>query len=229
MRILACVLALGAVGGCVTQSTVTEGDRQVLDQADKGGAVVDEKLAAAAAQLPEGSPARILLLEAAGVHAVVRENVQQQVAVHGPPETSQPFSAEASRAAREQSKKDHAGGKLLGTVLAVGGVLAGVAATLAGMPWLAQAFPVLTGKIGKLAATGTRIFAFVREKAEANGGQIGIREMLKIAKEENVLAGVQKLAVRSADKLEEKLGLDFKMKLEGPPPAPAPQPAAAPA
>ena len=81
------------------------------------------------------------------------------------------------------------------------------------MPWLAGLFPVLAGKVGKLAEAGVKIIAFAREKAEKQGGSLEVKDLLQIAKEENVLAGVQKLATKKADALEEKLGLDFKVKL----------------
>lgn len=213
------VLALGMwVGGCTTANTVTEGDRQVNRQTL--GAVEKAQELLDALRAKDGLDHGMISI---GAQALldIRENALHLESVQGAPENPKPYTPENSKAARELSAKDHAGGSWLMPALGIGGAIAGVAATLAGMPWLAGLFPSLAGKVGKLAETGVKVITFIREKAEQNGGVIGVGDVLKIAKEENVLAGVQKLAVKKADALEEKLGLDFKVKLdpETPPPA----------
>jgi hypothetical protein len=73
---------------------------------------------------------------------------------------------------------------------------------------------VLTGPVGRIAQAGLQSILFARKKAEENGGSLSAAELLQIAKDENVLAGVQDLVAAKAKKLEEKLGCDFKLNLK---------------
>lgn len=217
------ILAL-ALAGCVTKSTHTEGDREVNDQTLKAGEVVQGNIVAAIAKIDDGKPleAKSLLEIGALAGADVVANMQQQLEVHGPPEKSEPYSAAASEAARQRSTESHEN-NTLDVILAVGSAAAGIAATMAGMPWLSSLFPALTGKIGKWAKAGSDIITAVRTKAEAQGGSIDVRDILEISKEKNVTAGIQKIVTKYVDKKEEELGKKFIMKLEeDPEPEPTP-------
>jgi hypothetical protein len=214
--------------GCVTKSTTTEGDREVLHQTAGAVHVVQESLSRASAAIEEGNPqeAKSLLQIGARAGADIQANMEQQLEVHGPPENPLPYSQEASAKARERSTKEHASSGWVTTALVAGGVVCSVAATLAGMPWLANLFPALTGKIGTWAKTGSQIITAARALGERNGGTIQVKDLLAIAKERNVAAGIQDIVVRNVDALEEKLGVDFQVKLDPPAPAPvAPAPA----
>lgn len=211
-----------ALFGCVSSSTHTEGDREVGDQTMKAGGVVVESIEQAKAKIEEGKPeeAKTLLEIGARAGRDVILNMKQQAQVHGSPKAPQPpYSAETSAKAREKSTKEHEN-NTLGVILGVGGVVLGIGATLAGMPWLANMFPALTGKVGKWAQTGSQILTAVRSKAESSGGSIDIRDVLDIAKTFNVNAGIQDFVKKKVDAHEEAMGHDFTMKLA---PATAPE------
>jgi len=207
---LAILVIAVALAGCVTKSSHTEGDREVNDQTMKAGAVVVGAAAGAAAAIDAGDlpKARSLLAQGAIAGQEIVKNAQQQESVHGAPVRADlpAFSPEASEAARKKSADDHAGGKWIVPTLTVLGALAGVAATLAGMPWLATVFPALTGKIGKMATAGVQIINSVRDKAEANGGTIDVKTVLEIAKDKNVSAGIQDIVKMHAHAHEEAAG-----------------------
>jgi len=194
-------IAFSAVG-CVTKSTVTEGDREVIDQTGKA---IDK----ADSCISEGK-----VEESRAILAVARENVSHQQKVHGTPEKPVDFSMEASKAARDKSTQEHASGSWILPTLTVLGAICGIAASAAGMPFLAPIFPALAGKLGKWATTGSQIITAVRAKAEEQGGSIHVADILSIAKEKNVSAGVQKLVTKYADKHEEAMGHDFGMNLD---------------
>lgn len=214
------LLALVALccAGCVTKSTTTEGDREVLHQTAGAADVVQDKISEAVVKIEEGKPqeARSLLEIGARAGADIQANMKQQLEVHGPPEVVAPYSQEASAKARERSTAEHSESWGL-KVMAVVGPIVGVAATIAGMPWISNLFPALTGKIGQLAKAGLQTITAARAVAERNGGSIGVKDLLTIAKERNVTAGVQDLVVKEVASLEKKMGLDFKMKLVQPP------------
>lgn len=219
-------LAVGGAMGCVTASTVTDGDRQVVDQGRKGleGAIEDLEKARAAAT--EGSESWTMIgLGISRLNDVKRGAAHLQE-VHGPPKEPKPYSAENMTAAIAQSKEEHAASGLTNIVYGAGGVLVGIASAYFGMPWLAGIFPKLTGKTGELAKTGVEIFTSIRKKSEESGGSIGTRDMLKIAREFVVSAGVEKLVAKQATAFEEKLGYKPAVKLDEPAasalPAPAP-------
>ncbi len=207
--LVALALAL-AMGGCVTQSSHTEGDREVNDQTMKAGAVVQDAIAAAVSAYETGkaAEAKTLLAQGAIAGAEIVKNAKQQEAVHGAPvRTDLPaFSPEASDAARKKSADDHASGKWVVPTLTVLGAVGGIAATLCGMPWLAQLFPALTGKIGKMAKTYVATINTVRTVAEAQGGAIDVGTVLAIAKDKNVQAGIQDIVALHAHAHEEAMG-----------------------
>lgn len=211
LEFLLCVVAL-CIGGCITKSSHTEGDREVNDQQKKAGAVVVESNRAAIDALDAGDSvkAKTLLEQGAIAGVEIVKNAEQQETVHGAAVAPAPtFSPEASDKARQKSTDDHASGKWVVPTLTVLSALGGIAVTLAGMPWLAQVFPVLTGKIGKLAQAGVEIVNTVRAKAEANGGTIDLKNVLEIAKDKNVSAGVQKLALAHSHAHEDAMGLNL--------------------
>ncbi len=203
------LLALG-IGGCVTKSSHTEGDREVNDQTMKAGAVVVDAAAAAAAAIDAGEPAKAktLLEQGAIAGAEIVKNAKQQEGVHGPPVRNDlpEFSPDASAAARKKSTDDHASGKWVTPTLMVLGMVGSVAATLAGMPWLARLFPVLTGKIGKMAKAYVATINTVRTVAEAQGGAIDVGTVLAIAKDKNVQAGIQDIVAAHAHAHEQAMG-----------------------
>ena len=217
MKILIPFVLVLSVSGCVTKSTHTEGDREVQDQTLKAGEVVRGSIEAAKAAIADGKPEQAASLLEIGARAGgdIVENMKQQQDVHNPPENALPYSPENSAKARERSTKEHSESVWL-KVLAIAGPVLSVGATLAGMPWLASIFPALTGKIGKWAQTGSQIIASVRAKAEASGGSIDVRDVLEIAKEKNVSAGIQGIVKKYADKLEGSMGHKFEMKLDEP-------------
>lgn len=209
--ILALCLAV-TMAGCVTKSTHTEGDREVNDQTRKAVEFAAERIDAALSAL-SGSEQATPLAEASLAIKEARQNALQQAQVHGEPEKPAPFSPEASKAARERSTKEHTSGGWVGPVLTVLGAICGIAATCAGMPFLAPIFPALAGKLGKWATTGSQIITAVRAKAEEQGGSIHVQDILAIAKDKNVSAGIQGLVTKHVDAHEEAMGHDFKIDL----------------
>ncbi len=205
------VLALVCGGGCVTQSSHTEGDREVQQQTQAAAefivAAMDE--ASAFINANKCAEAKASLQKATVAANDVVLNMKQQQGVHGPPENKPPYSPENSDKARKKSDGDHESGKWVKPVLGILAAVGGVAATLAGMPWLAQLFPVLTGKIGKMAKAGVAIVNTVRDKAEKNGGSIDVKTVMEIAQDKNVSAGIQDLVKKEAHKHEEAMGMNL--------------------
>jgi hypothetical protein len=233
MRILIVLLGVvaGGAAGCVTSGTHTEGDRQVNTQTFGAAEVARSSMEEAQKALPEGSTGWTML--GVGIRAAVdiQKNAQQQEEVHGPPKEPKPYTAENAAAARDLSTKEHAESGLTKILVGAGGIVAGLAGAWFGMPWLAQFFPKLAGKWGVIGQTGIQIVTALRKKSEESGGRIGTKELLAIAKEYNVTAGVQDLVKKEASALEAKLGYTPTVKLEEPaaepaasPPAPPPVP-----
>ncbi len=212
MKSLATLIFLFAVS-CSSKDKVTEGDRLLEGH--------NTEISTLTLSVLESVKEVAGAAEAVGVVIKLQtdalSNSKRLQENHGPAKNPTPYRPEKSANAREQSKKEHESTDWLGIALKILTVAASVGATLAGMPWLSNRFPSLTGQIGKWAKTSGNIITFVREKAEANGGTIDVNGILKIAKDENLLAGVQEIAKKHAADLEEKLGLDLKMKLEKPP------------
>lgn len=98
--------------------------------------------------------------------------------------------------------------------LVAGGLAAGLAGGLLGMPWLASRFPALAGQAGRFAKTAVSIIAAARHRGEQNGGDLPVKDLLAIAKEHNVTAGVQGWVTKASGKLEESLGVKFSVKLD---------------
>jgi hypothetical protein len=215
---------MGSLLGCVTKSTHTECDRQVNSQTRGAAEVAEKSIGKIRSEFQEGSDGWTMLGLGLSAIADIKANADQQEKIHGAPETTAAYSPDAARKARERSTKEHESGGLGGTLLAVGGVAVGVAGALAGMPWLSRMFPQLTGAIGKAAEVGRRIVAFARERFEEKGMPDAAKELLKVASEENADYGIQDFQKKKADALEEKLGLDLKVKLADPAPAPMPTP-----
>lgn len=208
MRQLAIVAVLAlAVGGCVTSSTVTEGDRQLSHQNAQAAQLILGMTAAITGLPGPGAAKAIAALED------IRLNAEQQLANWGPPKEPKEYSPENSKAAREQSVQEHASGGLGGTLLGILGAAAGIGATLAGVPWVARVFPGIVGVVGKWGPTVTTGVAKVREAFEANGWGEQSKKMLEILHDENVKHGVQKVVEKYAAKVEDKLGLDLKVGL----------------
>ncbi len=223
--VVAWAFLLVTLGGCVTKSSHTEGDREVNDQTMKAGEVVVAAAAQAADLIDAGRPAeaKSLLAQGAVAGAEIIKNAKQQEGVHGAAVAPAPaFSPEASEKARQKSTDDHASGKWVPIAMGIAGAALSVAATLAGMPWLAQLFPALTGKIGKMAKTGVQIITAARAAGEANGGTLQVVDLLKIAKDKNVSAGIQDLVTKHVDAHEEAMGHDFEIKLDAVPLVPNP-------
>jgi hypothetical protein len=216
--IVAAVLALAGGGavGCVTSSTVTDGDRQVVDQVRKANMAAAEDIAKARAAVPEGSESWTMMGLGMRKLADVELGTAHLQQVHGLPKESKTYTEAQMQAAIKQSKEEHQSSTFTQILLGVGGVAAGLAGAWFGMPWLAGIFPKLTGKVGELAKTGVEIITATRKKAEENGGMIHIRDVLKIAKEYNVSAGVDVLAKKTATAFEEKLGFAPLIKLDEP-------------
>lgn len=231
MKILALLailaLAVGGQIGCVTSSTVTDGDRQVLHQGVGAleGAVAD--LEGAQAKVAKGSEAWTMIGLGLAKLADLERGAAHLQEVHGPPKEPKEYSTENMTAAIAQSKEEHAGGGIGGVLYTAGGVAAGLAAAWFGMPWIARLFPSRTGIVGRVADTGVQIVTAIRKQAEESGGSITVKDILKTAKEYVVSAGVEGVVGPKAAAFEEQLGYKPVVKLEEtPPPAP---PAVAPA
>lgn len=219
-------LAWGGSVGCVTSSTTTDGDRQVVHQVRGANAGAIETLEKAKGTVSEGSEAWTLIgLGIRNLEEIERGTSHLQE-VHGPPKEPKPYSPENMKAAIAQSKEEHSGGGLGGVLLGGLGVVAGLASAWFGMPWLSGIFPKLTGKVGELAKSGVEIITAARKKAEEGDGRLDIKDLLKIAKEYNVSAGVDDMAKKAATAYEEKLGFTPTIKLEDSRPAEQPIPTA---
>lgn len=212
------VLAL-AGGGCVTNSSVTDGDRQVNTQTHGAARKVQEALEAIQAAFPGAAPQVAVALAALGD---VLSNAEHLEKVQGPPKEPKPYTPENARSAREQSEKEHQEGWITSAGLIAGGLVTGLAGALLGMPWLATRFPALAGQVGRFSKTAISIFAAARQKGESMGGALPVKDLLAIAKEHNVTAGVQNWVAKASGKLEEQLGVKFAVKLAESPPAAAP-------
>ncbi len=208
-------LALGGQIGCVTSSTVTDGDRQVLHQGVGAleGAVLD--LEGAQAKLAKGSEAWTMIgLGLAKLEDLERGATHLQ-AMHGPPKEPKEYSTENMTAAIAQSTKEHAGIPWGSIAVGVGSAAAGIAATMLGMPWLANIFPALSGKWKAAADTGVQIVTALRKKAEETGG-LTPKKLLEIAQEYSITApkGVDAYMKAESTAFEEKLGYKPTVKLE---------------
>ena len=212
-KILAALAFLAIfISGCVTQSTVTDGDRQVLDQSRKGTAIAIEKVTAAAATAGD-EVTKAKLSETKETLLIVQSNLDQQLKVHGGPEKPMEFSKQNSDLSKKQSDQEHAGlpwGKIL---IGVGSAAAGIAGAFFGMPWLSSVFPALTGKIGKALSAVVQATTKARQEAEANGGTLHVKDLLNIHKDEQVRAGVRDLVSDMAKGVEEKFGIEHTIDL----------------
>lgn len=222
------VLAVGGQIGCVTSSSVTDGDRQVLHQGVGAleGAVLD--LQGAQAKTAKGSEAWTMI----GLGLAKLEDLERGAAhlqeVHGPPKEPKPYSTENMTAAIAQSKQEHAGTPWGTIALSVGSAVAGIAGTMLGMPWLSSLFPALAGKWKAAADTGVQIITALRKKAEEPGG-LKPKALLEIAKEYSGTApkGVDAYMQAEATATEKKIGFTPTVKLEEPSPPAAATPAIA--
>jgi hypothetical protein len=217
------VLALAAGGGigCVTSSTVTDGDRQVVDQARKANQAAIADLEKAQAASVEGSESWTMIGLGLRKLGDVERGTAHLQEVHGPPTEPKVYTEAEMTAAIAKSKEEHARSPFSQILLGGLGIAAGVGGTLLGMPWLANLAPKLTGRIGELAKTGVEIVTAARKKAEEGGGRISIKDLLAIAKEYNVSAGVDDLAKARAAEYEKKLGFTPTVKLAEEPAAAA--------
>lgn len=217
---LCMALVLGGAVGCVTASTFTEGDREVVHQVKGANEDAIEVLERAQATVPEKSETWTLIgLGIRNLQEVERaaEYLQE---VHGPPKEPKPFTPENLTAAIAKSEEEHASSSFSNILVGGLGIAAGAAGAFFGMPWLATLVPKLTGKVGELAKTGVEIITAARKKAEEGGGRISVKDLLSIAKEYNVSAGVDDLAKKAATAYEEKLGFNPTIKLQEPEPIP---------
>jgi len=94
-----------ALGGCVTNSTVTEGDREVNHQT-LGAAIETLTLLDSLRGIP-GIPVESVAAAYAAVEQV-KLNAEHLQGVHGAPQEPKPYSAENAAAAREKSTQEHA-------------------------------------------------------------------------------------------------------------------------
>lgn len=106
------ILALGLGGGCASANdSVTDGDRQVVHQTLQAAALMRANVTLAIAFLTQDAPKvveavsvlRTMNQPAEDVHA----NVGQLAKNFGPPKEPLDYSPDASKAAREQSEKEH--------------------------------------------------------------------------------------------------------------------------
>ncbi len=217
-------LAVGGSLGCVTSSTTTDGDRQVVHQSKQAIAEAAGDLKAAQTDVPEGSKSWTMIGLGLAKLADAQRGMEHLQVVHGPPAEPKLYSKEEMDRAIAQSTKEHEESNVGRVLVGIGGFAAGIAGAYFGMPWLSQIFPKMTGKVGELAKTGVEIITAARQKAEESGGSISVRDLLKIAKEYNASAGVDAMANKAATAFEEKLGFKPTIKLldaQTPSPVPA--------
>jgi hypothetical protein len=210
------ILALGLGGqiGCVTANTVTDGDRQIVDQGNKAIEHAYVLIAEAREGVEEDSPQWTMLGVALEAIVDAQRGAAQLQAVHGPPKEPKPYTPENMAAAIAQSKEEHAGTPWGQIALGVGGVAAGIAGTMLGMPWLSSLFPALAGKWKLAADTGVQIITSLRKEAEESG-PLTPKALLKVANEygASAPAGVGDLLKKAATAYEEKLGYKPAVKL----------------
>ena len=219
-------LAVGGSLGCVTKSTTTDGDRQVVDQSRQAITEAALDLKAAQAQAAEGSKSWTMIGIGLAKIADAERGLAHLQEVHGPPLEPKIYTQANMDAAIAQSKKEHTESNVGKVLMGIGGLAAGIAGAYLGMPWLSQLFPKMTGKVGEMAKTGVEIFVSMRKKAEESGGSITSKDMLTIAKEFNVSAGIDGMVNKASTAFEEKLGFKPTIKLLDAQ-APSPVPAAA--
>jgi hypothetical protein len=156
-------LALMSGGGCVTNSTVTDGDREVNHQT-LGAAVATLELLSSLGGIP-GIPADVVAAAYAAVEQV-KLNAEHLQGVHGAPQEPKPFSPENAKAARDKSTQEHADGGLLlkigGTALTVLGI--GLGFMRFGGP-IAQALPWIGPKAAQVVAKAQKWLAGSTGKA----------------------------------------------------------------
>lgn len=198
------------LGGCGWFGYVkpTEGDRQVNSQTMGAGGFIE-----ATADDPA--------IKQAGSD-VKQNSMQLEKNLRLKPESPEPYSPQASLKWRQKAEEEH---KIPWWWAALGGVATLILGST-GRALLMRLFPAFFGGpvgAGLMAVVGA-ITRF-RNKAdspspvgavpEPGGKEALVKELLSILNNELVTSGAQKYVSALADKIEDKLGLDLKVKLQG--------------
>lgn len=178
-------LALATGGGCTTP---TQGDKQLNHQNKAAGTFIE-----GAATDPA--------IKQAGVDVRANSETLEKNLI-GTPAEPKPYSPAASKKARDDSDAEHA---TPWWQLALGGA-GTVLLTVLGQGWVARFFPMLFGgRAGTALGAVVEGIARVREKAQANGGQIGIADLLAQLKEAQKDPAIHALIQDVAHKAEARL------------------------
>lgn len=181
------MLLLTLVLGCGV--TPTEGDKKLNDQNKKAGSFIKENAAD-----PE--------VKAAGADVESNSATLEKNLALTPKDPSKPYSKEESAKARKESTEEHSTPWWKGLLIGLGGVL-GSPVVLWGLRFFFPAF--MSGPMGGVATATSEAIARLREKANANGGNVSMTELLELAKKLQQEQGVQTLARDLAHRLETRL------------------------
>lgn len=203
-----------AFSGCVFPK---EGDKVVVDQTKKAGITVQEvgkaieatglQLQAAAdpglQQVGAQLVAQGKALEQAGTDVELNSARMQEVIGMPKPENQKPYSAPASRDARDRSAEEHANPWWK----VAGGWLVGIVFGGTGIAVLQRFFPgFFAGPLGVAATAVMEAIARVRQVAAARAdGKVSMDELLAELKRIQENQGVQTVVRDMAHKIEKKL------------------------
>ncbi|MGI0149611.1 MAG: hypothetical protein ACREDF_08795 [Thermoplasmata archaeon] len=195
------ISAVLVLAGCVTENTVTEGDRQMSHQNRMAVILAMQLLAPHAAAIPALA---LVALED------IQKNADQQLKNWGPPKSPQSYSPEASKKAREESQKEHSESwwMTLGKG-AVGFLLGGGLVRVLG-----YTFPkLLGGPVGIAATTLIEAIAKIRKRGEDSPDRkVGVEDILGELSKAQDVEGVRTYVQKLSEKIEKKLGFDFTTK-----------------
>jgi hypothetical protein len=178
------LVACLALGGCVTNSTVTEGDREVNHQT-LGAAVLTLDLMDSLRGVP-GIPAEVVAAAYAAVEQV-KLNAEHLQGVHGAPQEPKPFTSENAAAARQKSTEEHAQSGWKGIAAGALGVLGFALGFMRyggpiaqALPWIgpkaavviAKAQKWLAGSTGKALDEAVATVAVARKDGDLPGDRI---------------------------------------------------------
>lgn len=192
-RILSFMFIACVIGTSVGCATVTEGDRQLVDQIVKASEIVINGVVI-------GPDAIQAIMD-------VKKNSEVLQANLGSPKTPAPYSPKASAEAREKAREQHESPwwKVLVSSLA-GAVLSGGA-----FRFLAPIFPALfAGPVGTTMNALVEGIARVRQKAAQNpAGTLSIQDIMTILTSLQDQAGVKEFVSKQAKAVESKFKIEL--------------------
>jgi hypothetical protein len=196
-------LALSGWGCGASANTVMEADRHLLAQTDQATTIAQAQIEMAIALL-SFNPAKVVeaieaLEKARPPLSDVKANTGQLVKNYGAPnDPTKPWSPEESKAKREQSEKEHAGGGFWGWLVGgIGVALAGLKLAATYIPGVAKFF---AGPWGAVAETGVAFIDNLKRQGKVTAADL---EYLKKLQED---ARVQPFVKELAKKFEATVG-----------------------